>query len=153
MSFELGQLTELVFGHRQYLTVGDLPRSVAEYLGCHPGIVFLRRREAQKIWIKHPEVSPLDLLQLPLVVTKGCYYADPKRRRCVTVLYQNPHKHRPYVLGLKSAAQGCEVWVSTFYQTTEREAQKMFGKWEVLRPAKKYDGLPWAKGGRHFRTR
>ena len=136
MNIELSYLLDLLAGRRRFLTVGDLPRPVADHLRCHPAVVYLRNLEARKIWETHQEVTGIDLLQMSLALTKGCYYADPKRARCVTSIY-TAENGKPYVLGLKSADNGHEVWVATYYRTNADEVARRFGRWGVIRPAKK----------------
>lgn len=110
-------------GQKPALQVGDLPRPVAEYLNCHPAIVFLGHRELLKIGGKHKEIGAAEFQQLPFLIKCGRYYEDARRPRCVTVFYELPSDGKLYVAGLKAAARGCEVWIQTFHRIDDYRAR------------------------------
>jgi hypothetical protein len=114
---------QLVSGQRTSLQVGDLPRPVAAYLGCHPAIVYLGHSEVLKIVRKHSEIRVEELQCLPYAIADGEYRDDAQRGRCVTVFYNEPRKNKLYIIGLKAACRGCEVWVQSFYRTTPDKAK------------------------------
>jgi hypothetical protein len=132
MGIELSQLMRLSSGQIPVLTVGNLPPAVAQYLKAHPGIVFLRNHELKHIWQAHADISADDLLQLTLAVERGKYYADPKRRNCVTCIYINVLNGRPYVVGIKTASNGSETWISTYHRSNPRKVEARHGKWAYL---------------------
>jgi hypothetical protein len=103
---------QLVSGQKPSLQVGDLPRVVAEHLGCHPAIVYLGHEEVLKIVRKHPKIRVEELQCLPFAIAKGEYREDPERGKCVTVFYNEPTKNKLYLIGLKSACAGGEVGFS-----------------------------------------
>jgi hypothetical protein len=107
---------QLVSGQKSSLQVGDLPRIVAEYLGCHPAIVYLGHNEVIKIVRKHSAIRVEELQCLPFAIAKGEYREDQARGKCVTVFYNEPSKNKLYIIGLKSACRGGEVWVQSFYR-------------------------------------
>jgi hypothetical protein len=115
---------QLALGQRQALTVGDLPRTVAEYLRCHPAIVYLGHRELKKIFDKHGEIAVAQFQQLPFAISKGKYLYDAKRRQSVTILYKSPDDNLIYLAGLKATDSGREVWVSTYHRISELKALK-----------------------------
>jgi hypothetical protein len=80
MPVELSHLMQLAMGQKPALQVGDLPRIVAEYLGCHPAIVFLGHRELMKIGGKHGEIKHAELQQLPFMIAKGAYYQTTREK-------------------------------------------------------------------------
>lgn len=133
MPVELSQLMQLVAGKTPALQVGDLPRPVAEFLGCHPAIVWLGHREVQKIVRKHGDSINVPHLQsLPFAIKDGSYYSDPSRTNCVTIYHRFSHDELQYVIGLKPADRGCEVWVQTFYRIDDTKADKRKAKATLL---------------------
>jgi hypothetical protein len=123
MPVELSHLMQLVAGQKPSLQVGDLPRPVAEYLRCHPAIVYLGHSEVLKIVRKHREIRVEELQCLPYAIANGEYRDDPQRGQCVTVYYNESTRNKLYIVGLKSACRGGEVWVQTFHRTTPDKAK------------------------------
>jgi hypothetical protein len=123
MPVELSQLMQLVSRQRTSLQVGDLPRIVATYLQCHPAIVYLGHEEILKIVHKHPEIRVEELQCLPFAISKGEYREDRQRGRCVTIFYKSSINNKLYIIGLKSTYDGGEVWIQSFYRTTQSKAQ------------------------------
>ena len=125
MPVELSQLMQLALGKPPALQVGDLPRPVAEHLGCHPAIVWLGTAELGKIVRKHGDQIKVENLQcLPYAISDGVYYKDQNRPNCVTVYYRDKYTNLQYVIGLKPANRGGEVWIQTFYRIDDRKAAR-----------------------------
>src|SRR5262245_8522458 len=118
MPVELSLLMQLVAGQKTSLPVGDLPHDVAKYLKCHPAIAYLGHKEVTKIVRKHGDVRIEQLQSLPYAIKDGEYRDDPGRGNCVTIYWENPTDRALYLIGLKSASIGGEVWVQTFHKTT-----------------------------------
>jgi hypothetical protein len=134
MPVELSHLMQLVAGRKQSLPVGDLPRGIANYMNCHPGIVYLGHREVIKIVGKHGEKIRVEQLQcLPFAIKDGEYRADPARGGSVSIYYRNPFDNELYVIGIKAAAKGGEVWICTLYQGSERNAENQRKRGTMLR--------------------
>jgi hypothetical protein len=136
MPVELSYLMQLVSGQKPSLQVGELPRVVAEHLGCHPAIVYLGHEEVLKIVRKHPKIRVEELQCLPFAIAKGEYREDHERGKCVTVFYNEPTKNKLYLIGLKSACAGGEVWVQSFYRTSPENCRSKRGKNKLLRSCK-----------------
>lgn len=132
MAVELSQLAQLCIGHRKVLTIGNVPRVVAETLNCIPGIVNLRHQEALHIFASHPnDMSIDDLMLLTFVVERGKYYRDPKRHDGMSVVYQSQENSKMYLLGLKRVGPG-ELWISTYHRTNPTKVRQRQSKWPVL---------------------
>jgi len=133
MPVELSQLMQLVAGKLPALQVGDLPRPVAEHLGCHPAIVWLGHNEVQKIVMKHGDCINVPQLQcLPFAIRDGAYYFEPNRLKSVTVFHRFANDDLQYVIGLKPADRGSEVWVQTFFRIDDTKANKRMAKSTLL---------------------
>jgi len=125
MPVELSQLMQLAMGRPPALQVGDLPRPVAQHLKCHPAIVWLGAAELSKIVKKHGSEIKLEQLQcLPFAIRDGEYYSEIKRPNCVTVYYRDRDTKLQYIIGLKPASRGCEVWVQTFFRIDDTKAAR-----------------------------
>ena len=132
MPLELSHLMQLALGQITSLTVGDLPRPVAEYLKCHPAIVFIGNKEFFKIRKRHPNIEVAEFQHLTLAVRNGLYLTDSSRPNCVTLIYRNPDNGKLYQVGLKSALQGGEVWVATYHRTNPGNAKQRMNQSDVL---------------------
>ncbi len=117
-------LMQLVAGQLRSLQVGDLPRPVAEHLKCHPAVVYLGHKEVLKIAGKHKEIIVPHLQYLPYAIKEGSYYEEAPRPLCVTILYTDKETSKSYLIGLKSAGRGGEVWVQTFHRIDETKVAR-----------------------------
>ncbi|WP_045369001.1 hypothetical protein [Methyloceanibacter caenitepidi] len=133
MPIELSHLMQTLLGQKDALPVGDLPRPVAEHMRCHPAVVFLGSNEIKKIRMKHPEIGYEELQLLFLAIREGEYRTDDQRReRCATVFWTFKETGETFVVGLKSASQGGEVWVSTFHRISGRKLSKKIQRTKFL---------------------
>jgi hypothetical protein len=137
MSIELSELMQLMAGRKPVLTIGNLPRSVAAYLKAHPAIVYLRRRELIKILEKHTEIELDHLMHLTFAIEKGKYYSDPNRTNCVSSIYYNNDNEKAYVVGIKTALNGSEVWISTYHRSTRVKLERRYAQSQYLCGPKK----------------
>jgi hypothetical protein len=134
MPVELSQLMQLVAGQRQSLQVGDLPRVVAERLECHPAVVYLGHREVIKIVRLHGSTIKVEELQsLPYMVRDAEYRVDPMRRVCASLYFHDQEKACLYVIGLKPACRGGEIWISTFYRSSVEKQVSQRSRGELVR--------------------
>jgi hypothetical protein len=134
MPVELSLLMQLVSGQKRSLPVGDLPIIVANYMNCHPAIVYLGHKEVIKIVGKHGEKIRVEQLQcLPFAIKNGEYRADHARNRTVSIYYRNPFDKELYVIGIKAASKGGEVWICTFYKSSERNVKNQRERGNMLR--------------------
>lgn len=135
MAIELSHLMQLVMGQKQALTVGDLPRIVATAVGCHPAVVYLGHREVAKIVRGHGDGIGVEQLQcLTFAIKDAEYRLDAMRRNALSLYYHNPVDNEFYVIGLKHACSRSEVWVSTFFRTSETKQRSQRERAELLRP-------------------
>lgn len=121
MPIEQSDLMCLALRKRPHLQVGELPRPVATYLACSPGVVYLGAAELHHIANKHMDIRQEEVQHLFLMISRGCYFRVKGRPNCVTIYWRMPEAEKPYLVGLKAANSG-EVWVQTMYRTTPRKA-------------------------------
>ena len=130
---------QLVAGQKPVLTVGDLPRVVAEAVSCHPAIVYVGHKEVVKIVRGHSEGVGVEQLQcLTFAVRDAEYRLDAMRRNALSLYYRSPIDEEFYVIGLKHACGRREVWVSTFYRTSEDKQRSQRERSTLLRPQKPF---------------
>jgi hypothetical protein len=141
MPIELSRLMQLAAGSLPELYVGDLPRPIAEHLECHPAIVWLGTDELRKIVRKHGHAIRVELQCLYMAIRDGSYYSEPERPRCVTIYYRESETELSYVIGLKPACAGTEVWVQTFFRIDDVKRRRRQSKSTFLY-AKKADRRP-----------
>lgn len=137
MPIELSQLMQLALNKLPHLYVGELPRPIAKYLKSNPGLVYLGHREFLKISKKHDEINREEFQSLHLAVKDGTYLTEPKRPNCVTAFWKDGEKSLLYLLGLKTAGDGGEVWVSTFHRTHQAQLDTKIRQYGILLQGKK----------------
>lgn len=124
MPVEMSDLMQLALGQRPHLFMGELPRPVATYLRCSPGLVYLGTREFHKIANKHPEIRREEFQSLPHFIRWGRYYSDARRSNCLTLFAYGLENRQLYLCGLKAAENGGEVWIQTLHRTVEKKAER-----------------------------
>jgi hypothetical protein len=131
MPVELSHLMQLAMGRLPALQVGDLPRPVAEYMHCHPAIVWLGAQQLQKIVRDHPEIRVEQLQCLPFAIHDARYYCDKERSNCLTAYYTAELRGQ-YLIGIKPAIRGGEVWIQTFYRQDDKTALRRQSKSSLI---------------------
>jgi hypothetical protein len=125
---------QLVAGQRSSVQVGELPRAVAKHLKCEPGVVYLGHKEVVKIVRKHGTTVRVEQLQcLPFAIHDGEYRADPARNGPLTIYYRDGYDDHLYVIGLKSACKGGEVWIRTLFLCSEDNVRNQRERAMLLR--------------------
>jgi hypothetical protein len=121
MPVELSQLMQLAMGQLPALQMGDLPRPVAEYLKCHPAIVWLGPNELAKIVRKHGDDIRHEQLQcMPFAIKDGEYYTEECRPNCVTIIYRERNVGLQYTIGLKAAGGAARSGSKRFIELMTR---------------------------------
>ncbi|MFD0985656.1 hypothetical protein [Methyloligella solikamskensis] len=129
MPIEISHLMQTAMGQKDAIKVGDLPRQVAKHMGCHPAVVYLGGAELHKITLKHKDISAERLQMLFMAIRDGEYRTDDQNRaRHLTVIWEFPETRETYVIGLKSASNGGEVWICTYYKISGRKLDKKLRK-------------------------
>jgi len=138
MPIELSQLMQLFAGQKPSLQVGELPRPVAAHLRCSPGVVYLGHNEFRKIVGKHTEVCVADVQLLHDAVRNGRYYSDEQgRSNCATIIHERGSEEMAFLVGLKVAEKGGEVWVSTYHRIGKRRLGRRLKRAKLLLDASK----------------
>lgn len=133
MALTLSDLNDLHAGYRQVIWAGEMPYAVAKQLGLRNHNVYLSRESLAHILEKHPDVTLFTLLCLPIAIQRGLLVKERKNPRVVIVSYQDPESARRYLGALKTAAQECEVWVSSFYQGRKRQTRRILQRGDLLK--------------------
>ena len=93
--------------------------------------MYLRDEEARHFFNRHGDLTPYDALMIGLTVEHGCYYQDPKRPNCASVVYYNAETGKPYLLALK-VVDPHEVWVATFHHINDQKIRQRFRRWSII---------------------
>lgn len=147
MPVELMHLMQLAMDQRDSLTVGDLPRPVAEHYGCHPAVVFLGSKVLKKIMAKHTGIEASDVQLLAHMISHGAYYThhDPNRPHCMNVFCPRPETGKLFLVGLKAADSGHEVGGGTLSDRPDQGSVKAEAC-EVALGSKKVKSAPQGGG-------
>jgi hypothetical protein len=104
MGLELSQLHNLLASRRGNIHVEYLPDHVARHLGAPLGIAYLSSESLKHILKKHPDVTLIDMLCLPLMIRIGTWVEDRPKSACV--IFDHPENGRRYKAAIKSAGEG-----------------------------------------------
>lgn len=134
MPFDLGQLHRLMLGHDQSLQVGILEDRVMKRIGWRLPYVYLHHKYCLKILRDHPDITPFELLRLPIAVMKGELILE-QNDRVLDACYNDPENGKAYIAILKRAiaTEDHEIWVSSFYRLEDRKLRNLRRKGAVVR--------------------
>ena len=130
MAFTLEHVQQVRNG--QPRQVGVLPDSVWRKLEWPCPWVYLGRTGLAHIEEQHPDITDIDLLNLPFAVASGMIVQVKRDPRQVLVAYRS-HDNRIYQCALKSAQSGTEVWVSSFYRIKSKGIRRILRQGDLLR--------------------
>lgn len=130
MTFTLEHVQQVRNG--QPRQVGVLPDSVWRQLSWPCPWVYLGQSGLRHIAEKHPDVTDFDLLWLPLAIASGVVVQVEKNPRQVLVGYYADHG-KNYRCALKSAKNGTEVWVDSFYRIKAKQVRQLSRQGPILR--------------------
>lgn len=130
MGLELSQLDNLRCRGRGAVQVADLPRAVAEYIGCQLGFAYISGESIRHILKKHPDVELVDMVCLPDMVRRGLWVEEPGRTACV--LYDHPIRGLRFKAAIKAAGDGFETYIGTFHRVAPRQTRSVLRRGRVL---------------------
>lgn len=123
MSLNPKHYSRFLRGHEgNWTIVGFLHGDLAAWMPTLANDVRLGRHYAIKIWEKH-NLSYSDLAVVQLAIDAG--YCTQSRPSALDFIYVEPNgRQRRFILGLKTANNSAEVWVTTLYQCDEKELRR-----------------------------
>lgn len=134
MSIELSRVHALRQGWVSALAVGPLHKAGADYLKSTAGEVWISRERLLHIDNQHDGLSDFEIISMSFGLMNGLFVADEKRPNCLIISYVLPNQSRRYKIAIKSAAQGRELWVSTFHRTRPRQTRTLLTRGRVIKP-------------------
>lgn len=130
MAFTLEHVQQIRNGYPKQ--VGVLPDVVWKKLNWTCPWVYLGQSGLRHIAEEHPDVSDFDLLWIPLAIASGAIVNLNKSPRKVIVSYEaEPLKF--YRCALKSAHNGTEIWVDSFYRISPSRVATIMRSGALLR--------------------
>jgi hypothetical protein len=132
MPFDLSQIEALDAAETDVALVGRIPETVANHIGAQLREVYLSHRSFKHIQVKHPTVTSLDLLWLPMVIERGLWIAEKNRPNCACVTWQNPETAHRYIGAVKVAGSGFEIYISTFHRAAKRQTRSLLKRGPIL---------------------
>ena len=76
-------------GHDESIEVGTIEDRVMKRIGWRLPYVYLHHKYCVKILKGHPDITPIELLRLPIAVMKGEFILE-KNLRVLDVCYTDP---------------------------------------------------------------
>jgi hypothetical protein len=132
--FDLDTLYRVRDGHLDPAVVGYLASEGKSYLRAHwAAQVYLSRASLQKNIRKHPDVSMLEYLRLPIVIADGLIVTDRREPNCVVAVYNIPNSKVRYKAIVKCAAGGYDLWVTTFHRLKPRQTKALLKGGQILK--------------------
>lgn len=130
MAFTLEHVQQVRNGHPRQ--VGILPYDVWQELGWTCPYIYLGQTGLAHINKQHPDITDLDLLNLPQAIALGMLIHVKKDSRQLLVGYRNGQR-AIYQSALKSAEKSTEIWVSSFYKVKPKRMRSMVRQGRLLR--------------------
>jgi DNA gyrase inhibitor GyrI len=134
MSLELSQLHRLMLRHDESVQICTLEDQVMKLIRWRLPYVYLHHKYCLKILTDHPDITPFDLLRLPIAVMKGELILEPNKR-VLDACYNDPENGNAYIAVLKRAVatEDHEIWISSFYRLEDRKLKKLRRSGQIIR--------------------
>lgn len=95
--------------------------------------VYLSADSLNHIAEEHPDVTDFDLLHIPLAIKYGLIIRDTNASNHLMISYLPKGEGKRFKCVLKAAAEGTEIWVSTFHRIKARQTRAMLRRGSVVR--------------------
>jgi hypothetical protein len=133
MSLTLGDLLDLKNRFRDPIRVGELPFDVSKKLRLRNHGVYLSLASYNHIQNAHPDITDYVLLLLPLALRRGLIVQERVKMNVIVVSYIHDETSLRYVVALKIASSGNEVWVSSIYRSKRRQTSRILKRGVILK--------------------
>lgn len=110
MSLELSQVHRLMLGHEESVQVCTLEDRVMKLVGWRLPYVYLHRKYCVKILHDHTDITPIELLRLPIAVMMGELILE-KHGRALDACYLDPENGKSYIAILR---ERYPAWIMTY---------------------------------------
>lgn len=134
MSLTLAKLSDLKAGYSPSIRVGEIPFAVARQLRLLNHNVYLSASSLTHILRDHPDIDLFTLLELPFAIGQGLLVQERRKPHIILSCYQSSVHQRRFIVAMKTAANGTETWVSSFYKSRARQTRSVLNRGNILKP-------------------
>lgn len=133
MGLVLQDIFDCRTGYRNPIIVGELPDALRVRLKLRVPQVHLSRESLLHIQKRHPDVSDFELPHVSNVIDRGTILQERAKPSIILSYSKDEESHRYYVAVMKIANAQCEVWLTSFHRTGQRQIRKWRQRHVVLR--------------------
>jgi hypothetical protein len=132
MALTLEDLEDLTNNYRDPIRVGEFPIEVAKLLNLKNHNVYLSRNSLLHIQKTHPDIDHFTLLNLPFGIERGLLVQEKAKPHIVLSSFIESATNTRFISALKITQQGTEVWVSSFYRSSDRQTKSILQRGIIL---------------------
>ena len=132
MALTLEDLEDLTNNHRDPIRVGEIPIDVAKILNLKNHNVYLSRFSLLHIQAGHPDIDHFALLNLPFGIERGLLVQEKTKPHIVLSSFVEAATNTRFISALKITQHGTEVWVSSFYRSSDRQTRSILQRGIIL---------------------
>jgi hypothetical protein len=132
MSLTLEDLEDLANNQRDPIRVGEIPMEVAMFLNLKNHNVYLSRYSLLHIQAAHPDIDNFALLNLPFGIQRGLLVQEMAKPHIVLSSFVEATTNTRFISALKITQRGTEIWVSSFYRSSNRQTKSILQRGIVL---------------------
>jgi len=120
-------------GRREgFVVIAVLPGDLGAYIGAISSEVLIERQYAVKIMERH-RLAHSDFGLIQVAISEGWCVLN-RARAALEFLYEDSRKpNLAFLLALKSAEEGREVWVRTFHRMDPKAIRSRLRRGEIIR--------------------
>jgi hypothetical protein len=136
MALTLEDLEDLSRNYRDPIWVGVIPNKVAEILELKNPNVYLSRFSLMHIQAAHPDIDNFTLLKIPFNIERGLLVQERAKPNILLSSFQDTGSNMRFISALKIAQAGTEIWLSSFYRSSQRQTKSILRRGMILQTHK-----------------
>jgi len=133
--FTLEDINNLRHGLKANHQVATLHESIQRQLSWKSPIVYLSAQSLAHINTNHPDISDIDLLLLPKIISDGLLVQEIKKPNILLACLQLDEERR-LITSLKRADNGFDIWISSLYRMRRRQTLSILRRGRIIRTHK-----------------
>lgn len=118
------------------MVVGPLAHEGVSYLKAAISDVSISRESLIHIDKKHFDITDFEIITMAYGLQNGLFISDIRKENCLIINYIYPDNRIRYKMVIKSAANGTELWVSTFHRLRERQTKALLSRGHIIKKHK-----------------
>lgn len=133
MALDLIRLRDLREGTIVHADVGELAAEACQYLQSYTKLVRLHFMALHKIERKRHGATDSDFMTMDFGLRHGLMATDQKNPKEIVISYVLPDSATRWKIGVRSCADGLELWITTFHRMRKRQTRSLLKRGVIIK--------------------